>query len=81
MDADSRIVRVTSIAEAEQLKLEGWMVMELFEAGLGDGLSVGLGDGLGDGLANMTNVKAPCASTWPLESRRRAMWGPGPIGQ
>jgi hypothetical protein len=40
-------------------------------------VGVGLGDGLGVGLANATNVKDVCASTWPLESRRLAVWTPG----
>ena len=73
MDADSRMVRVTSTAEPEQLKLEGSMVTLLSASGLGDGV--------GDGLGDMTNVKEPCASTLPLESRRRAVWAPGPIEQ
>ena len=68
-EADSRIVRVTSTAEPEQLKLEGSMVTLLSASGLGDG------------LGDMTNVKEPCASTLPLESRRRAVWAPGPIEQ
>ena len=76
-DADSWMASVTSTAGAEQLKLDGLTVTLLLEAGVG----VGLGVGLGVGVANMTNVKDVCASTLPLESRRRAVWTPGPIEQ
>jgi hypothetical protein len=64
---------LTLTAGAEQLKLDGSMVVTLSEDG------VGVGSGVG--LANMTNVKDVCASTWPLESRRLAVWTPGPIEQ
>jgi hypothetical protein len=72
-DADNWMASLTSTAGAEQLKLDGSMVVTLSEDG------VGVGSGVG--LANMTNVKDVCASTWPLESRRLAVWTPGPIEQ
>ena len=76
-DADNWMASVTSTAAAEQLKLDGLIITALLEAGVG----VGLGVGLGVGVATVMNVKDVCASTLPLESKRVAVWTPGPIEQ